>query len=84
MVAMARANEGKISGRGRLRRGRLLIPIRAASRTELSRLALGACYFGASAAVWPGGSIRNVKIDTFSPGLNGPGTLLLTGGILRR
>ena len=28
--------------------------------------------------------MRKVKIDTFSPGLNGPGTLLLTAGMLRR
>ena len=39
-------------------------------------------YFGASAAVSPGGKIRNMKVDTFSPGLNGPGTLLLTGSTL--
>jgi hypothetical protein len=32
----------------------------------------------------PGGSILNVKIDTFSPGLNGPATLFFTAGMLRR
>ena len=31
-------------------------------------------YFGAAAAVSPGGKILNIKVDTFSPGLNGPGT----------
>jgi hypothetical protein len=36
-------------------------------------------YFGAAAAVSPGGMIRNMKLDTFSPGLNGPGTWLPTG-----
>jgi hypothetical protein len=36
-------------------------------------------YFGAAAAVSPGGMIRNMKLDTFSPGLNGPGTWLSTG-----
>jgi hypothetical protein len=41
-------------------------------------------HFGAAAAVSPGGKILNVKIDTFSPGLNGPGTWLLTAGMLRR
>ena len=31
------------------------------------------------AAVSPGGTIRNMKVETFSPGLNGPGIWLLTG-----
>ena len=31
-------------------------------------------YFGAAVAVSPGGKILNIKVDTFSPGLNGPGT----------
>jgi hypothetical protein len=41
-------------------------------------------YLGASAAVSPGGKTRNVKIDTFSPGLKGPATLFLTAGMLWR
>ena len=36
-------------------------------------------YLGAAAAVSPGGTIRNMKVETFSPGLNGPGIWLLTG-----
>jgi hypothetical protein len=30
-------------------------------------------YLAAAAAVSPGGTIRNMKVETFSPGLNGPG-----------
>src|SRR5436305_4371878 len=41
-------------------------------------------YFGAGATVSPGGKILNVKIVTLSPGLNGPGTSFLTGGMLCR
>ena len=41
-------------------------------------------YLGASATVSPGGKTRNVKIDTFSPGLKGPPTSFLTAGILWR
>src|SRR6516162_9123586 len=51
------------------------------SRRSCSR---GEPYFGASAAVSPGGKMRNVKIETFSPGLNGPATSFLTAGMLRR
>jgi hypothetical protein len=36
-------------------------------------------YFGVAAAVSPGGMIRSMKLDTFSPGLNGSGTSLSTG-----
>lgn len=36
-------------------------------------------YLAAVAAVSPGGTIRNMKVETFSPGLNGPGIWLLTG-----
>src|SRR5262249_19898825 len=36
-------------------------------------------YLAAAAAVSPGGTIRNMKVETFSPGLNGPGIWLLTG-----
>src|SRR4051812_30976277 len=36
-------------------------------------------YLAAAAAVSPGGKIRNMKVETFSPGLNGPGVWLLTG-----
>ena len=36
-------------------------------------------YLAAAAAVSPGGTIRNMKVETFSPGLNGPGSWLLTG-----
>ncbi len=39
---------------------------------------------GASAAVSPGGTIRNMKVETLSPGLNGPGTWLWTGPMLWR
>ena len=39
----------------------------------------GPAYFGAAAAVSPGGMIRNMKLDTFSPGLNGSGTSLSIG-----
>lgn len=31
-------------------------------------------YLDAAAAVSPGGKILNIKVGTFSPGLNGPGT----------
>lgn len=31
-------------------------------------------YFGAAAATSPGGMILKTKVDTFSPGLKGPGT----------
>src|SRR5437870_262887 len=36
-------------------------------------------YLAAAAAVSPGGKIRNMNVETFSPGLNGPGIWLLTG-----
>lgn len=36
-------------------------------------------YLAAAATVSPGGKIRNMKVETFSPGLNGPGVWLLTG-----
>src|ERR1700716_1018401 len=35
-------------------------------------------YLAAAAAVSPGGTIRNMKVETFSPGLNGSGSWLLT------
>jgi hypothetical protein len=41
-------------------------------------------YFGLAAAVSPGGKILNVKIVILSPGLKGPATRLLTGGMLFR
>ena len=56
----------------------------SAQRAAARILGSGLSYFGASAAVCPGGSILKVKIETFSPGLNGPGTALCTGGMLRR
>jgi hypothetical protein len=39
-----------------------------------ARAVLALPYFGAAAAVSPGGRILNVKIDTFWPGSKGPAT----------
>jgi hypothetical protein len=36
-------------------------------------------FLAAAAAVSPGGTIRNMKVETFSPGLNGLGIWLLAG-----
>ncbi|TDQ19823.1 hypothetical protein DEV91_12415 [Phyllobacterium brassicacearum] len=41
-------------------------------------------YFGAAATVSPGSKIRIMRLDTFSPGPNGPGTLFFSGGRLLR
>src|SRR3954465_10669652 len=41
-------------------------------------------YLAAAAAGSPGGTIRSMKVETFSPGLNGPGVWLLTGFKLLR
>lgn len=45
----------------------------------LNLVLVGPAYFAAAAAVSPGGMIRSMKLDTFSPGLNGSGTSLSTG-----
>ena len=52
-------------------------PLPAEARCE--RLRRLRDYLAADAAVPPGGIIRNMKVVTFSLGLNGPGVWLLTG-----
>src|SRR5436190_23063116 len=61
-------------------------PLRDRAHEMLSRRGKGGVLFGsdpdylaAAAAVSPGGKIRNMDVETFSPGLNGPGIWLLTG-----
>ena len=64
-----------------LTEGAGILPIRI-FRSVMVYLSLApttAIYFGAAAATSPGGRILKTKVETFSPGLKGPGTWWLTG-----